>query len=181
MANIVLLTGERQVGKTTVCLRLLEIAQARGIEVGGLITKHTGPHELLAVDVRDGTEYPLTLPFSSEDNPLLHFRMSPEAMSRTARVLSCAFPTQLFILDEIGPLELLHGRGWVEGIRLLAQAHYDVAVLVVRPELLETAIAQLPPLDFFLVSRVTEARRDLLPRTLWQFVERCFLAREVKR
>ncbi len=177
MATIVLLTGERQVGKTTVCSRLRDAAQAQGLQVSGLLTKHTGPHDLLAVDVRDGTEYPLTLPFSPQapDAPLLRFRMSPQAMERSARALTRAFPTQLFILDEIGPLELLYEQGWVDVLRLLAEERYEVAVLVVRSELLERALSRLPRRDFYLVSRVTVENRERLPQALLRFAARCFL------
>ena len=53
----------------------------------------------------------------------------------------------LLVIDEIGPLELLHGEGWTAALPLLNSPVYRVGLVVIRPELVETACRQLPALQ----------------------------------
>ena len=164
--RITLLTGDRQIGKSTVCLKLVEKLRQRDFEVSGLITRRTGAHDLQVTEIHSETTYPLTLPHTSDTGLIVgHFRMAPDAMTRSTKSLDACFPTQVFILDEIGPLELVRGQGWARALKLLEHFTYCVAFIVVRPELLARAIWQLP-MSFFTVVHVTAESRDMLPSSL---------------
>ena len=173
--RIILLTGHRQVGKTTVCEHLVTLLRQADIAISGLITKRTGPHDLLVNELHSGESYPLTTPTTETTGITVgHFRMAPEAIARGDRALDDCFPTQAFILDEIGPLELLRGQGWSRALKLLKRLHYQIAFVVVRPELLVDAMWLLPT-TMYTVVQVTVETRDALPAALFNVAtDACF-------
>ena len=138
-----------------------------GIKVAGLLTQRTGPDDLAVHELHSGDTYPLTLPLNSHTGFRVgHFRFSTEALARSDRALDGCFPTQVFILDEIGPMELIYGQGWIRAITLLRHRNYRVAFIVVRPELLVQAIRQLP-LTHYAVIDLTAEIRDSVPAALF--------------
>jgi nucleoside-triphosphatase THEP1 len=170
--QIILLTGKRQVGKSTLCFRLVELMRAEGLAVAGLLTRRTGPHDLEVLELASGRAYPLTLPFeATEGIAFSNFRMDPEAMARSALALEQSFPTDVFVLDEVGPLELVHHKGWIRALGLLAQSDYKAAFVVVRPELLLEAILQLPKPTYTVVHVLVD-NRDCLPMQLLRTAQR---------
>ncbi len=165
---IILITGEMQAGKSTLCQKLAQRFREKGIFVTGLVTEHPAPHSLVVAALHTNERYLLTCPFESEQGTALtHFRMNPAAMARSAEALPTSFPTQIFILDELGPLELLRGEGWMAVLHLLASEEYKIAFIVVRPTLLAQAIQQLP-CDIYTVAHITLENRDSLAETLFQ-------------
>ena len=170
--QIVLITGERQVGKSTLCRSLVQQWQASGTQVSGLLTQRTGPHDLEVTEIRTGAQYPLTLPFSNRNGLLLpNFTMDPQAMARSAQALADSFPTQTLVLDELGPLELNMGQGWAAATDLLQHEPYRTAFIVIRPELLMKAIQKLAS-SLYTVVQVTEENRDDLPGSLLSLCQR---------
>ena len=57
--------------------------------------------------------------------------------------LSTAAPCDLLIVDELGPLELLGGRGWVRALEVLRAGQFGAALVVCRPSLLDELEASL--------------------------------------
>ena len=165
--RIVLLTGNRQIGKSTACVTLVNLLRETDVKVTGLITLRTGPDDLAVQELDSGKTYPLTLPHNGTDGLLVgHFRFSRDALARSNRTLDTCFPTQVFILDEIGPMELLYGQGWARVLTLLRHRNYRIAFVVVRPELLVPAMRQLP-LTYYTVIHLTADIRDSLPASLF--------------
>lgn len=166
-----LLTGERQAGKTTLCARIVQALQTEGQQINGLLTQHTGPHDLEVTELSGGARYALTLPFESQAGFCLpEFCFSPEALTRSQRALHTGFPSHVFLVDELGPLEFWRGVGWMDVFPLLREAEYAVAVLVIRPELLATAMARLGGF-MYTVACVTPDNRDVLFETVWAWLQ----------
>jgi nucleoside-triphosphatase THEP1 len=164
--RIVLITGERQVGKSTALRSAVTGLRDAGMQVSGLLTHRTGPHDLEVTELHSGASYALTQPFTTaHKSPTRNFAMDPEALQRSSEAMRAGFPTEVFILDEIGPLELVHQQGWVAAFELLKQEVYTLACLVIRPDLLGAAINELPGSEFTLL-RVTLANRSTLPDKL---------------
>lgn len=159
--RLILITGDMGVGKTTLCLRLAEALRERGESIAGLITRRTGPHSLEALDLAKGIAYPITRPYdpTRRGELLPHFQFDPQAMDASAQAFLCGFPARVFFLDEIGPLELLYGQGWVSLFEALPELDYRWGVIVVRSELLEAALQRLPG-PAFTLARVDESNRD---------------------
>ena len=161
--NIVLITGERQAGKSTACRRAVVLMRQAGLTVSGLVTERTGEHDLSVRELHTGETYALTLPFNDQANrPLMNFRMNPQAMARSLASLARGFPTEVVVIDELGPLELKRGEGWVEALNYLRSGEYRVGILVIRPELLGVGVLALPR-DVYSVVKVTPENRDRIP------------------
>jgi len=176
--RIVLLTGNRQIGKSTASVSLVRMLRETDITVSGLLTQRTGPDDLSVHELHSGDTYPLTLPRNSDAGFLVgHFRFSIEALARSDRALAACFPTQVFILDEIGPMELVYGQGWIRVVTLLRHRNYRVAFIVVRPELLVQAIRQLP-ITCYTVIHLTAEVRDSVPAALFAIATNACLAEE---
>ena len=166
--RIILITGERQAGKTTLCLKLYRLLKRQGIAVSGMITRQPRPHTLISIELRNGHRHTLTYPFDSDQGiALTHFRINPETMARSAEGVHRSFPTQVFILDELGPLELVRGEGWIEALSLLKTGEYNVALIVVRLTLLSAAVRQLTA-DWYTLIRLTAHNRDAISERLFQ-------------
>ena len=164
--RIVLITGERQVGKSTALTQSVARLRNAGLQLSGLLTRRSGPHDLEVTELHTGAIYALTAPYTpGHTSPTRHFAMNAEAMLRSSRAMAAGFPTEIFILDELGPLELVHQQGWVGAFELLHQETYRLAYIVVRPELLGALVSRLPGTEFG-VLRVTAANRDAIPDRL---------------
>ncbi|MBN1260756.1 MAG: DUF2478 domain-containing protein [Anaerolineae bacterium] len=166
--RIVLIVGARRAGKSTLCLKVTERLREAGVRVSGLLTEHVGPHDLDVIEIHTGRRYRITAPFESDAGiAFRHFRLDPAAMRQSTTALEEAFPTQVFLLDELGPMELKFGLGWVRVLTLLKQTTFNIAFLVVRSELLIEALCQLPAAVYTVV-RVTERNRENLVESLTQ-------------
>ncbi|MDR1089144.1 MAG: nucleoside-triphosphatase [Coriobacteriales bacterium] len=148
---LTLITGPFGSGKTTQLLRLYRLAQSRGVTVAGVICPAVFEKQRkIGIDA-------LLLP--SEELLRLAERSSPNAAVRAGEqqtmwkfdtevftavnqhLDSCvALLPELLIIDELGPQELLYGRGYTSALALLDRGLYADALVVVRPSLLDTAL-----------------------------------------
>ncbi len=161
MGELVIVSGERFTGKSTLCRRLVAEAEARGLTVGGLLTETVDAHTLRVTELHSGARYPITRPWQGGGGPLRHFVMDESALRRSAEALRHALPAALFVVDELGPTELQFGQGWIEAVTLLREGDYRLAFVVVRPALLHEALSRFGhPLAT--VAWVTVANRERL-------------------
>jgi molybdopterin-guanine dinucleotide biosynthesis protein A len=141
--RIFLLTGEVGSGKTTLCQELARKAQERGIDLAGLISpavfKGTDKAAINALDLRTWKTCQLAVLAGSENSVVRtrKWSFSTEGIEWGNQILSRALPCDLFILDELGPLELELGKGWVKGLDAIDSGAYQTALVVVRPTLLD--------------------------------------------
>lgn len=175
---ISILTGERGVGKSTVCREAVALAQARGYTCGGVLTLRRPDDALDVLDVRSGDVRRLTLePGASPAVLQGRFRFAPEILVWGNAVLARATPCHLLVVDELGPLELERGQGWLRAFDVLAdklhprEADFALALVVVRPELVAQARLRLR-IGATAVLTVTPHNRDGLPITLLEMLER---------
>lgn len=164
--GLLILTGARGAGKTTVCYRTAALARAAGYTCAGVITLSypDGMREVL--DVSTGETRTLTT--TPDTGPVVcvgRFCFDARVLSWANEVLAGALPCHLLIVDEVGPLELELGQGWTQALATLREAAQTstLSLLVVRPELIEKVRAILPIKRTIAVST---ANRDRLPYTL---------------
>jgi nucleoside-triphosphatase THEP1 len=170
-SRIVILTGERSVGKSTVCHKTVGLAQARQYTCGGVLTlsRSNGGRDVL--DVRSGDVSRLTLePATGEGVIQGRFRFDPAVLAWGNDVLSRAAPCHLLVVDELGPLEMERGRGWVKAFDVLEDTDFTLALVVVRSELLAQVQLRLPT-SATTVFTVTRHNRDGLPEALLKVLE----------
>jgi nucleoside-triphosphatase THEP1 len=148
---LTILSGPRGSGKTTLCRDLAAAARRSGREVAGVIS----PARLLearkvgieALDLRSGESRQLAWKHDSARPGMLElgtWSFDEAVLAWGNAVLRSATPCGLLVVDELGPLELLQGRGWIAGLDAIASGDYDRALVVVRPGLLEQARARWP-------------------------------------
>jgi nucleoside-triphosphatase THEP1 len=171
-ARIVILAGERGVGKSTVCRETVARAQARRYTCGGILTlsRPDGARDVL--DVRSGNLCRLTLGTGAGAVVVQgRFRFDPETLAWGNDVLGRAVPCHLLVVDELGPLEIERGQGWPKAFDVLRGTDFALALVVVRPELSAQAQRRLP-VGATTVLIVTVDNRDELPDVFLGMLER---------
>jgi nucleoside-triphosphatase THEP1 len=146
--RVVILTGERGAGKSSLCLALAERARQAGMTVGGIVCLGDGTGErregyrvknLLTGEVR-----PLARRSDAEEGIRCgSYLFDPEGIQFGRRALEQAIESgvPLLIVDEVGPLEL-NGEGWAPVLERLPTN--GTCLWVVRPSLIP-AIQQRYP------------------------------------
>jgi len=104
------------------CPALFEAGEKRGI---------------IATALRSGESRLLAVPHRLPDPQSLGYRFDEQALAWADRVIAASTPSDLLIVDELGPLEIEMGRGFLSAFDLLRHGDYRLAVVVVRPSLLE--------------------------------------------
>jgi nucleoside-triphosphatase THEP1 len=141
------LTGERDTGKSLLCTELAAQARARGLDVAGILTAQSGPELHAArevIDLRTGSSRLFGRPARDGTDPLTPgWELASDVFSWATGVLLAATPCDLLIVDELGPLELLGGRGWVGALDVLRKGDFGAALVVCRLSLLDELEAKL--------------------------------------
>ena len=169
----VLLTGECQVGKTTVCRRVAELARGLGYHPAGVLTpvvtdQDDFPVVRHAVMVSDGEQRLLARADGDLGGPRTgRYSFDADVLSwvlgrlRTAISQDC----DLLIVDEIGRLELEQGKGLAPILSDVSAEGLPPLLLVVRPELTAQLQERLPAIPFRIFT-VTEENRQGLPEAI---------------
>jgi len=145
-----ILTGESGSGKTIWCERLIKSALRNGLKVDGMISPGVYADDRhIAIDLRNIT--------SGETRRLAKLRSQLEPTAATKkwemdldtlawgnRVLSRLSEKDVLVVDEIGPLELIHGDGLQSAFKAIDKGKYRIAVIVVRPSLLDLTLQCWP-------------------------------------
>lgn len=149
----VLVSGTRRAGKTTLLLAIRDAAHAAGLTVGGMLSigRFEGS-EKIGIDVMDagsGARQPLATYAVEPNGPIRtgRYTFDPAGIAAGLDFARAGQGTDLFIVDELGPLELARGEGWAPVLPLIRARQFGAALVVVRPELLDAARAalDLPP------------------------------------
>ena len=150
MPTLWMISAPRGAGKTVFCRALAGAARAARWDVAGLLSPAVfseGVKTGISVyDPRTGETRLLgrSSPEANFDLAVGRWHFDSTALEWGNEVLRRSLPCDLLIVDEVGPLELLQGAGWSAAMVALRQAQYKLGVVVVRPELAETALRLLP-------------------------------------
>lgn len=172
MSRVIVLTGERGIGKSTICREVVALAQEAEYACGGLVTLCHSDGTRTLLNVSNGERHQLTL--GPDQEPAVvqgRFRFDPKVLKWGDTVLARAVPCALLVVDELGPLEIERGKGWASALNVLRGGKFMLALVVVRPELLVQAQLQLPT-SATTVLTVTVENRDLLPASLFEMLQR---------
>lgn len=180
---IILLTGARRVGKSTVCQRLAEEGRRRGKHIGGFISpalfnqqgEKTGAY---LQDLRTGEmrlQYSTRAAGEQAGPRVGPFAMDESVLQWGIRLVEEALRAggDLVIIDEMGPLELLRGEGFAPLLDTLGEYPNAHVLIVVRPELVEALqerLAGASPAPVLVITASLDNRDDLpgeLARRLW--------------
>jgi nucleoside-triphosphatase THEP1 len=145
-----ILSGDREIGKTTFLKRLLQEPALQGQDIAGVVSPAVfRGQQKVGIDLLDPrtrvqkrlADLRSTLETASVTQ---HWNFLPETMDWGNQLLAAAVPCDLLIVDELGPLELEMGQGWQQGISAVSSGRYRLCLLVIRPSLLEAALSLWP-------------------------------------
>lgn len=156
------ITGRRNVGKTTVVKRVVQEFKRRNIDCGGFYTIYSSPSSLSIVSVRTGEQRLLASvedKFSS-DISTRKFNFNPDAILFGLKLITSE--KGFLVADELGKLEK-RGEGFFPIFDLINKNKYPGFLLSVRKGLVEFFQNQLA--EELEVERleVKESNRDSLP------------------
>ena len=168
--KVVILTGERGCGKTTVCAQAARLAQAKALAVRGILTvPRYEAGQLTGLDVQDvptGVIYPLAELHKATDGPTMgRFHFHADGIRRGRAILNSVTRCDVLVIDELGPLELVEGQGWRDAIDVLNAGICRLGLVVVRPGLVSCLIERLRVGRVFVMT-VTVANRDRVAEQL---------------
>ena len=146
IGNVILVTGDLHIGKTTLISDFLETPLAAGFRVAGILAKGLWKDNLRdgfdLVDLSTGRTTPLARRRKHQD-PIekIMFDFFDHGMQVGAEALSPAVckTSDIVIVDEVGKLEA-RGKGWADHLDLLLDEKIRLFIWVVRKESLEQII-----------------------------------------
>ncbi|BBB48575.1 nucleoside-triphosphatase [Pelolinea submarina] len=156
-SDLTIISGQKNAGKTKLCLRLVEKLQQDSIQVNGLVSPglYQEGHKvgILVRDIATGEEKPMAVfdPGWDPEVPEREWRFNMGAVEWGNECLIKAAHSDVLIIDELGFLEMEQNRGWTAGLGLLDSGDYKHALIVIRPDLLETACKRWKPNHFVAV------------------------------
>lgn len=163
--HLVIVSGWRGSGKTTLCRQVIAAAEHAGWQTAGVLSpaefKDGQKSAILIENITTGecrqmAYWPLVgqrpEAVCTEENPYdpdwkPHWIFDKEKMAWGEEILAAVTDCDLLVIDEMGPFELARGEGWVSGLRLLDAGDYRLALVVIRPELIEQARQRWPQAD----------------------------------
>ena len=148
-ARLALVSGLSGSGKTTICRELAAAGSRRGLAVSGLLTeveRAPGGATRWVRDLRSARRRLLAREAEGARAGDLRWRLMSDGLRWGDRVLAAACPTDVLIIDEIGPLELVDGSGWYGGMLHALGGPFRLAVVAVRPSLVSPLLELVTPL-----------------------------------
>jgi nucleoside-triphosphatase len=148
--GLTLITGARDAGKTRWCMVLAEGVRAAGMNLRGLISPAVMENgEKIGYDLLDlesGERRRLAYRLGEAQGELTtdHWQLMEDTLQWGNGILSRITDCDIFILDEVGPLELEKGVGLTAGLKLVDENRPFRCFVAVRPSLLKKACKRWP-------------------------------------
>ena len=163
--KIIIVTGKIGSGKSTLCNQLAAYFRAAGWQVSGLISRgiftDNQKKAIAVVNIGDGEVRQLAtyrsrpVPVNDELLPY-HWDFDTAALVWGNQVFNQIGLTDLLVVDELGPLEMIRNQGWTAAISALDAHNFRLALLVIRPSLLSQAVKHWPRAQVVTITDVKE-------------------------
>ncbi len=161
--NLWIISGEIGAGKTILCAQLIQFFNQCGWQIKGLYSPAIFEKDvktgIAVVNLATLEKRRLAIhaeePNTGKDEPV-HWTFDPQVLRWGNDVFLSATPTELLVVDEIGPLEMKRGEGWTNALKALDSRQYRQAILVMRPALLQMAQERWPWGKIVLVENVAQ-------------------------
>ncbi len=151
--QLLFISGQRGAGKTSWCQQLVELARNRGLEVAGLVSPaffvDRRKVQIDLMDLETSVRRCLAVRKGEKKYSLLYgaWEFDPDVVNWGNARLGAIQHCQLLVLDELGPLEFEHQAGFTNAFALIDSFRYQLACVVIRPELLPQALERWPGAD----------------------------------
>jgi nucleoside-triphosphatase THEP1 len=172
---ILLLTGESGSGKTRLCARVIGDLKNRGMNITGVLTQPRLVNgEKVGMDledVRTAERWALADRIAKgQGTDGLGWKFETAGLARGEAILRAATPCDVLVIDELGPLELVHSRGWVVALDVLRANKFDTAIVVIRPSLISEFKARVR--SDIVLSVMASNREELFEQIIHDFERR---------
>lgn len=154
-SRIIGLVGKRGSGKTALMIELVKAIRGGGLTVEGVLSQGIfEDNEKIAVEIVDltsGSSRLMAKLAEIEQTELQYGDWSffPEAIDWANQRLSAVQSPNVFILDEVGPLELEIGSGLQVGLDILKRGHFNLGILTARPKCIDGLKARFPDIEIY--------------------------------
>jgi len=148
--DLVQVTGKKGAGKTCWCMELIKHACVLDLKLCGLISPAIfEDNQKVGIDLLDltsGERRRLAYRTGAEGGNLrtVEWQMVEKTLDWGNTILENLQPCDLFILDELGPLEFEQRIGLTAGLDILDSHNKIPSVVVIRPSLLMAACTRWP-------------------------------------
>ncbi len=158
---LIIITGAVGIGKTTVCRKVIKMAESRGYGCGGIVTYKAHDHSIIVEDIQTGESMALASTESVYQGPRTgKYYFNPEGIDFGTRAIDRGSRSAILVVDEIGHLEL-RGEGFVNAIELIRRRESRSCIAVIRSDLLPACLPRLGGAP--LVFNTATGNRDRLP------------------
>lgn len=169
--NVILLTGTRQVGKTSLLRRIVQDLKARDLDIAGVISPAVFEGgEKTAIDLVDisrGESRRMAEKRKEDSSGIITDRWGFDSavLDWGDSVLASVNACDVLVIDELGPLEFERGLGLQHGLTTVENAEYRLAIVVIRPELIESVLMRWPGASVIEIAKnPANAYRELIQR-----------------
>jgi len=151
---IVGLCGSSGSGKTLTCKMLVQELHSRSVACSGFISPAVF-HEKAKIGINvmwleSAEEQLLMTPIADVSQfSIGKWQVLPEAFEWVNRNLAEIKDGRVFFCDEIGPLEVLEGKGWVKALDVVDTRRFDLNVVTFRPSLREYFSQRYPEMTIY--------------------------------
>lgn len=165
----IIISGEIEAGKSTVCLKLVRALQKCGYSCGGVLTRkeenrlfvkniQTGRKKLFALKVR-----------KNRGEDFSRFDYIPEGAEFGQRAVQEGAAADVLIVDEAGSLEL-EGKGFSNLFKVIEQRRAGLVVLVIRKKVLQKYKERLYLIP--VVFEINKDNRDMLHQEIISLIKK---------
>lgn len=171
--NLWIVTGWSGSGKTTFCHEMLQTAHLAGWDTAGLLSpavfKDGKKDSIWAEEIRSGEKRLLAAshPQTETDLAFGSWYFNRKTLEWGNLVLQSCIPCDLLVIDELGPLEFKLSLGWVSALEVVQTARFRLALVVIRPELLESAQNIFHPIHTIQLNGLKEVDSKVHQYTPW--------------
>lgn len=157
-----IITGWRGSGKTSFCQAMIEPARQAGWKAAGIFSpavEKNGIKEFIdAVDIRTGEKRLLAAAQrqTGDDFSFGDWFFNQGTLEWGNKVIANSLPCDLLVIDEIGPLEFYYSMGWDNALEVIQRTDFRLALVVVRPELVEAVSGIIQPTQIIHLNGVDE-------------------------
>lgn len=151
---IIGLCGTSGSGKTLTCQRLVEELRSEGVTSCGFtspaVFENSQKTSIKVQWLESGEEHILLTPLTDASKLAVgRWLIHPDAFAWIAQKLEDLQAYQVFICDEIGPLEVLEGKGWVQALDIVEEGKIGLSVITFRPSLREYFEQRFPDMTVY--------------------------------
>ena len=153
-ATIIGLCGSSGSGKTLASQKLVQELRTGNIECCGFVSpavfEGTTKTAIKVQWLESGDEKVLMTPVTAESQLTVgRWQIHPDAFEWIDKMLTSLKVCQAFFCDEIGPLEVQQGKGWIRALEVVDDRKADLYVLTFRPALQEFFRKRYPEMTLY--------------------------------